>query len=161
MDEKDNQSEIMKCLGTIIGRLDSMDRNQSRVTYALIGIIAAQIGVKVLGTDPLLDIATVLALFGCVMILGCLITGIRVIRNGRRKMTRSGLWLAIVVGFIIIVQMAVYLRELGILSVRAIYIIRIFQNFAIVMLAWNLMRSAEIFSKPKDNEPCDPKISKG
>lgn len=146
--EKD-QSEIMKCLGMLLGKVDSMERSQGRVTYALIGVIAAQIGVKVLGSDPLLDIATALGLFGCVLLLGCLISGLRIIMNGKRQVTKTGFWLTIMIGFIAVTQIAVYLRDISILDAKIIYIIRIIQNLSVVIFAWYLMHHAEIFMKSK------------
>ncbi len=143
-------NDIMLCLGKIEGRLTEMASHGSRQTYALIGVIAAQIGVKVLGTDPFLDIATFLALLGAVLLLGCLVAGVRLIKNGRNRVTRTGLWLTILVCCIILVQMGVYFRDLGIITPRVIYILRIVQNGVTIMFAWNLMHNARIF---KDKPP--------
>ncbi len=155
MPPEKEQSEIMKCLGMIMGKVDSMEKAQSRVTYALIGVIAAQIGVKIIGSDPLLDIATALAFLGCVLILGCMITGLQLVKAKRRELTSTGLWLLIVMGFIILTQIAVYFRELGLLSTKAVYIIRIFQNGAIIMLGWNILHSVLLFKPKKDAPPKD------
>jgi hypothetical protein len=144
-DEKDDRSETMKCLGQIMGKIDAIEKSNSRTIYALIGVIAAQIGVKVLGTDPLLDIATALALFGCALLLGFLITGIRLIKNGKRRMTGTGKWLAILVVSIISTQICVYFRDLGCLEPRIIYAVRIMQNLVMIIFAWKLMNNADIF----------------
>jgi hypothetical protein len=143
--EKDDRSEILKCLGMILGKIDSIEKSNSRTVYALIGVIAAQIGVKVLGTDPFLDIATALAFFGCALLLGFLITGIRLIKNGKRHMTGTGLWLATLVVSIILTQACVYFRDLGCLEPRVIYVVRIVQNLVMIVFAWKLMNNADIF----------------
>ncbi len=141
-----------QCLGMILSSVQSIEVQNSRTVWALIGVIAAQIGVKVLGTDPLLDIATTLAILGSFLLLGCLVAGLRL--HHKRKVTRTGLWLIFVVVCIMSVQIAVYFRDLGFLNPRIIYCIRIVQNLVIVLFAWNLMRNARIFNTPNDKPPC-------
>lgn len=147
-----NSNSIMQCLGRIEGRLNELSNHSSRQTFALIGVIAAQIGVKVLGTDPLLDVATVVGIVGCFLILGFLVAGIRMIRSKKFKMTQSGVWLLITMLFVFSTQVAVYFRDLGSLDARIIYVIRIFQNASIVMLGWNLMKNANIVKNNDFND---------
>ncbi len=152
MTPHNDQKQIMNCLGKIEAKLESLDKSQSRVTYALLGIIAAQIGVKILGTDPLLDVVTALALFGATLLFGCLIAGIRIVTNGKRPLTKTGLWFTIVVAFLVGTQMAVYFRDLGLLNLRIVYCLRIVQNLAIIMFGWHLLHSSRLFTKPPDSE---------
>lgn len=146
MTDHEDTREVAKSLGYIIGKLDSMERAQTRTTFALVGVIAAQVGVKVLGTPILLDIATALALFGTALLLGCLLAGIRLIKKQGQKVTKTGRWLTAVVFCIIITQVSVYFRDLGYLNANIIYGIRIVQNIVIILFAWNLMQNARIFA---------------
>jgi hypothetical protein len=141
---KDNINDVMKCLGEISGKLDGMEKAQARTTFALIGIIAAQIGVKVLGTPVLLDIATVLAIIGFVLLIGALLLKVR-IRRGGKDLTVTGKLLVLMIVAISATQAAVYFRDLGIIEANIIYCIRIFQNICILVFAWKMITNRRIF----------------
>lgn len=149
---------IMLSLGRIEGCMGQLEKAQSRTTLALIGVIAAQIGVKVLGTPPLLDIVTALGIFGAVLIAGVLFFGWRWYRANIR-LTKSGWALAIMMFAITVTQITVYFRDLGVLSANAIYCVRIFQNLTIAVFAWNIFSERHLYHDvEKDNEKeCKPK----
>jgi hypothetical protein len=148
MDSKSTDSEdikdVMKCLGEISGKLEGMEKASTRTTFALIGIIAAQIGVKVLGTPILLDIATVLAIVGLFVLLGALLLKIR-IRRGGKDLTVTGKLLVLMILAISATQVAVYFRDLGLMDANIIYCIRIFQNISILVFAWKMITDHRIF----------------
>ena len=126
--------DVMLCLGEISGKLETLEKSNTRVTLALIGIIAAQIGVKVLGTPILLDIATTIGIFGAVILLGVLY-GIK-IHKEIHKLTKTGKALIAMITCITITQIMVYFRDLGVVPADVIYAIRIFQNITITLFAW-------------------------
>ncbi len=142
-------AKVMLLLGEMKGKLESMEKHQNRDFFALLGIIAAQIGVKVLGSDPLLDAATALALLGCALIIGALTVGLRMMKTGDRVITTTGKWFTVVIFFILIMQFLVYFGDLGMLPPRFIYVVRIVQNISILVFAWNLMREFRLFIKLK------------
>jgi uncharacterized membrane protein HdeD (DUF308 family) len=155
--DKGDLNDIMLILGEIRGGLNTASaesaKRSDRQSLALIGVILAMVGVKVLGTDPLLDIATTLAIIGTVLLFGSLVAGVQFIRTGKRRVTMTGRWLTVVVGCLIITQIAVYFRDLGILDARIVYLIRSVQNLCILMFGWKLIHHSEIFeSKPPQGE---------
>ncbi len=140
-----------QCLGMILAKVESLENNSSKTTYLLIGIIAAQIGVKVLGTDPLLDIATALAFIGGFLLLGTLMFAWKRIRVDHKKLSKTGWWLSAFVLFALATQIMVYFRDLGILEPRVIYTVRIVQNLTIIGFAWTLMGQGRLWlSKDKE-----------
>ncbi len=158
--EQADIKDIMTCLGQLTGKLDQMEKSQSRITFALIGVIAAQIGVKVLGTPILLDIATTLAIIGIIILFGALIVGIR-IHKSNSSLSKTGWSLVIMMALIAITQIGVYFRELGYLSVNVIYIVRIIQNIAILAFAWQLIIDGDIHNNKqlgKNGNNCRPEI---
>jgi hypothetical protein len=149
----ETDDKILLCLGEIKGSVTQIAGHQARQTYALIGVIAAMVGVKVLGTDPFLDIATYLGIFGCIMLLGFLIMGIRILNrvNDARSLTSTGLWFVIAIFLIMMTQIGAYIRDLGFLEPRHIYVVRIALNLSLVIFAWKLMHHAEIFRAKKES----------
>jgi hypothetical protein len=146
--------QIMKCLGTIEAKIESTEKQSFKITLALIGVIAAQIGVKVLGTPPLLDIATALAAIGAILLLGTVITGSKLIRLKNRRLSPTGRWLTIMMGTLILTQILVYFRDMGSLSPDVIYIARIMQNFAIIIFGWKVLGKPEIFLNEEPVKDC-------
>lgn len=144
-------TEIMQCLGEIKGKLESIERSHNKTIYALIGIIAAQIGVKILGTDILLDIATAIALVSSALIVGALIAGLKVMRKDKMPLTNTGKSLFIMMAFLFLTQILVYFRDLGVINIRVIYIVRIIQNISIFTFAWFLMTNSKLFQTTKTN----------
>jgi len=147
--------DVMHCLGEITGRLDQMatsdkeyrqaaDKTNGRTTIALIGVIAAQIGVKVLGTPVLLDIATALAIIGIVILMGAMIFKMRIKKFGS-PLTKTGKFLLLMMGMITLTQIAVYFRDMGLLSANIIYFIRILQNITILIFAWILITDGHLY----------------
>ena len=138
-----------QCLGLILASVQSIETQNSRVVWALLGIIAAQIGVKILGSDPLLDIATAFGLIGCVLVIGAIRVAVQWQRRSAWQLTTTGFWLTVMMGFIMVTQLAVYLRDIDILEPRVIYIIRIAQNISITTFAWCLMKEGQIWRRKK------------
>jgi hypothetical protein len=141
---------VMHCLGELTGKLEQMEKNQSRVTLALIGVIAAQIGVKVLGTPVLLDIATALAIIGVVLLMGALVFKMRIRKFGS-PLSRTGKFLLLMMGCITLTQIAVYFRDMHYLDANIIYFIRILQNISILVFAWILISDGHIYKGFKKN----------
>ncbi len=146
--EQEDIKDIMTSLGHLTGKLDQMEKAQSRTTFALIGVIAAQIGVKVLGTPLLLDIATTLAIIGITILIGALVIGVRVHKSDI-PLSRTGWTLVAMMLLITITQISVYFRELGYCPPDVIYIIRIFQNTSILAFAWQLITERNIYKQLK------------
>jgi len=142
---------IMLSLGKIEAILASLDRNNGRITLALIGIIAASIGVKMLGTPILLDIATMLAVIGAVLIARVLFTGFKVYRVNR-NLTRSGWALGNLLFWITATQIAVYFRDIMLLSADIIYVIRIFQNISLVVFGWCVYSERHLYKNRDKKE---------
>jgi hypothetical protein len=132
-------------LGQIIGKLDTMERANNRTTLALIGVITAQIGVKILGTPILLDIATTLAIVGAVMLGGILVFRFRRIKT-TEKLTPTGISLCIMLGAITATQALVYFRDLGVVGTDVIYVTRIIQNLAILHFGWRMLSNHHLFN---------------
>lgn len=151
-EDKQDISNVMQCLGRIEGRLNELSTHSSRQTFALIGVIAAQIGVKVLGTDPMLDIATALSLIGAVLLIGCLAFAFRRIKYNHQKLTTTGWWLTVFVILATITQIGVYFRDLGFVNAQIIYAIRIVQNFTIIGFAWALMGQGRLWQQNEKKE---------
>ena len=141
--EQEDIKKIYLLLGKLEANLSSLDKSISRVTYALIGVIAAQIGVKVLGSPVLLDIATAIGLIGAVLLAGAIFLGMRVVKQ-RKSLSFTGISLVIMMGLVTTTQMLVYGRDLGYIPVDVIYAVRIVQNIGIVNFAWQMMRNTNI-----------------
>jgi hypothetical protein len=148
---KENQNYIMKTLGNIEGQLEQLSKSNSRTTLALIGVIAAQIGVKVLGTPILLDIATVIGIIGIFILIGALTQGYKLLKRNC-SITRTGVMLAVMMVCIGITQIMVYFRDLGYIDPNIIYATRIVQNVAILGFAWQFMLNHHI-TKDKPEKP--------
>jgi hypothetical protein len=131
-------------LGQIVAKLDNLEKANTRTVLALIGVITAQIGVKILGTPILLDIATAIGIIGAVLMAGILLLRVRMIKDGVR-LTSTGISLAVMLAMITITQVGVYFRDMGILQSNCIYIIRIVQNLTIVAFAWMMLVNTAIF----------------
>ncbi len=158
--EQADIKDIMTCLGQLTGKLDQMEKSQSRTTFALIGVIAAQIGVKVLGTPILLDIATTLAIVGIIILFGALVVGLR-LRRSNISLSRTGWSLVAMMLLITITQIGVYFQELKYLDVNTIYIMRIVQNIVILVFAWQLITDGDIHKNKrleKNGSNCRPEI---
>ncbi len=111
--------------------------NFNKQFFAILGLLAAMIGVKVLGTDPLLDIATYINITAAVLLIGIL--GYIIHRNHTTyKITRTGWWTIAFLSIYTIITTLVYFRDLGIFPGRLIYVVRIFQGIALFGLAWSL-----------------------
>jgi tellurite resistance protein TehA-like permease len=136
--------DIYKVLGKIDGRLEQMANANGRTTLALIGVIAAQIGVKILGTPILLDIATTIGIVGIFLLLGVIVLGWRIFRDKKQKLTTSGKLLVVMITTILITQVLVYFRDLGTLNPSVIYVFRIVQNTSIGIFAWRMMVEHDI-----------------
>ena len=152
MQEADMKA-IMQCLGEIKATVEGLKTAINRVVLALIGLIAGQIGVKVLGTPFWLDVATFLAILGAVLLFGALLLGFKVHRASHR-LTKTGKSLVVMMAFIILTQVAVYFRDLGYLGVDVIYVIRSFQNVTIIFFAWFIFTERNLFKgaeKPPEN----------
>lgn len=65
--------DIAERIGRIEAKLDILHKDSFKITLALIGIIAANIGVKVVGSPPLLDVLTYITCFGSIVVLGVLV----------------------------------------------------------------------------------------
>jgi hypothetical protein len=143
---EDKDSKLV--LGQVLGKLDQMEKSQSRTTLALIGVIAAQIGVKVLGTPILLDIATALAIIGVVILIGAMVFKARVVKMGS-PLTRTGVMLCIMMVLITITQILVYFRDLGSLNATVIYAARILQNVSILAFGWVLITDGHLYISRK------------
>jgi hypothetical protein len=158
--EQQDIKDIMVCLGEIKGTLQAQEKANTRTTLALIGLIAAQIGVKILGTPILLDIATALSFVGITLMIGVLWIGWR-LRKARMKLTKTGYTLSVMMVLITLVQISVYFRELGfIITPDIVYALRIFQNAAIIAFVWQLFMDAHIYHDiTQDNECHSPKRS--
>lgn len=137
---------ISERLGSILAKVESMEKQQFRITLTLIGVIAAQIGVKILGTDPLLDIATALALIGITLLVGGVWLGIRM-HNAGTHLTKSGWWLMAFMLIVGITQATLYCRDLGLMGARWVYMVRILQNLAMIGMAWSLIMETRITQK--------------
>lgn len=142
--------DIYQLLGKIEGRLEASEKSTNRITLALIGVIAAQIGVKVLGTPILLDIATIIGIVGIFILLGVLIFSFSAIRRKNEKLTSSGVALVIMVTSILITQILVYFRDLGVISASVIYGVRIAQNISIFYFAWRMMSNPTLHCKKEE-----------
>jgi hypothetical protein len=160
MEQKQLDHIIMERLGSLVTSLEDLKKNISenrqsaekygnRTTLALIGIIAAQIGVKVLGTPILLDVATIIGIIGIVILLGAITQGLRLIRR-KCTITLTGWAMVAMMSCVAIVQVMVYFRDLGILSADVIYIMRIIQNLAILGFAWRFMIDHNITADKPD-----------
>ena len=153
--------DLYLLLGGIKSSVDDLCKQSSRITLALIGVIAAQIGVKVLGTPPLLDIATTLGIVGIVLLLGALTLGWRVVGVSNKKLTGTGRWLASMMAAILITQVFVYFRDLrtemlisdpesgflkliSFITPNFLYGVRIVQNVIMLSFAWAFMKCTDI-----------------
>jgi hypothetical protein len=150
--DKPDLNNIYRLLGDIKSSVSSLDKTNSRTTLALIGVIAAQIGVKVLGTPILLDIATIIGIVGIFLLLGVIMLGIRRVRHEDEKITGTGIGLIVMISSILLTQVLVYLRDLGILGVDVIYVVRIWQNISIFYFAWKMLSRPEIFCKKESKQ---------
>ncbi|MFH1031141.1 MAG: hypothetical protein V1767_01020 [Chloroflexota bacterium] len=143
--EQDDIKDIMNSLGEIKGFLAVQEKANTRITLALVGLIAAQIGVKVLGTPILLDIATALAIIGVVLMVGVLILGWR-LKKAKMLLTKTGYALGIAMTFITLTQIWVYFRDLGfIMTPDVVYFVRILQNLSIIFFVWQLFTDPHIY----------------
>jgi hypothetical protein len=160
--EKSNSDIILVAekLGVICTKLELLEKttqesrqttatNNNRVVIALIGVITAQIGVKILGTPILLDIATALAILGAVLLAGALVLKYRIHRAGK-ALTLTGKFFVIMLGMLFITQVAVYFRDMQILDAQIIYFIRILQNISILIFAWKIITNHNIFTDTHD-----------
>jgi hypothetical protein len=160
--EKSNSDIILVAekLGVICTKLELLEKttqesrqttatNNNRVVIALIGVITAQIGVKILGTPILLDIATALAILGAVLLAGALVLKYRIHRAGK-ALTLTGKFFVIMLGMLFITQVAVYFRDMQILDAQIIYFIRILQNISILIFAWKIITNHNIFTDSND-----------
>src|SRR3990167_7214005 len=147
-------SDIYQCLGSIEGKLDS---GLMKTNYALIGLIAAMIGIKVLGTDPLLDIATFIQIFAGALSVAVVVLALRNKSNGS-KLTAAGWWLLIFVLLLIINTGLVYFRDLGYLSPRYIYVNRIALGISMAMFAWKMLGDHRLIKK-RDNQEVVKRLS--
>jgi hypothetical protein len=164
--EQQDIKDIMACLGEIKGQLaanaEARNKSNTQIILALIGLSAAQIGVKVLGTPILLDIATVLAFVGVALLAGVLLFGLKV-KRVIRTMTRTGIALAVMVFCLTVTQITVYFRDLGMLTPDTIYAIRIVQNISIITFAWMCIGERHLYRQENNGESkpssCKTKIS--
>ena len=148
-------SDIYQCLGSIEGKLDS---GLMKTNYALIGLLAAMIGVKILGTDIFLDIATFMQLFAGALSVAVVVLALRNNKNGS-KLTPAGWWLLVFVFFTIINTGLVYFRDLGYVNPRYIYINRICLGISLAMFAWKMLGDHRLIKK-RDNQET-PQVKKG
>lgn len=155
MEKKDSSlNDIMLCLGRIEGSLNTYNaqnsRQNERTTFALIGLIAAMIGVKYLGTPILLEIATVIAFISSALTVGVLILGWR-LHKAHVSLTLTGMFLFVMLVIITITQIAVYFRDMGLpfITPDVVYTIRIFQNAAILSFVWSLFTEQQLFAPKK------------
>lgn len=137
--DKADVHNIFLLLGKIERSLAGLEKQSTRITLALIGVVAAQIGIKVLGTPPLLDIATAISIIGAVLMFGAVFMGLKFTRIARQKFSLTGIALIVMMGLIFAVQTMVYFRDLGVFSPNVIYAVRIPQNLAILFFAWRFM----------------------
>ena len=72
MDDKNNNNQKLSTvdrLARIDVKLDQLIKHYSRMIFAMLGIIAATVGVKFIGSPPYVIIATYMAWFGSVFVL--------------------------------------------------------------------------------------------
>ncbi len=145
MDEK-----ILEVLGRIEARQQEICRSQDKMFYGLLAVIAAQIGVKMLSTDPLLYVATTLAAVGLVLTLGAIFNGLGHCLNSGRSLTLTGWLLTVFLVMVAVVQIAVFLRDVGgdwitVVSPRIVYFLRCVMNSALLVFVWRLWGSPRLF----------------
>ncbi len=140
--------DVYLLLGEIMGLINS---NRSKLMLALLGVIAAQIGVKMVGSPILLDIATIFGLVGAMLLAGALIFHVR--RNGNKdsKLTRTGFALALMMAFMTITQILVFLRDAGYVNSTVIYVVWIGQNISMGYFGWEMLGNMTLM-KPKDKK---------
>lgn len=139
-------------MGSLNAKMDNLAGNTNKLLFALIGVIAAMIGVKVIGSDPLLDIATAVGLISTFLVIGVIFTAVKFTRNGKFALTTTGKWLLVFLAFSAGLQVAVYIRDLGHISPQIIYIVRIFMFTALGVFAWCLMGDTRLVKKKRNGK---------
>ena len=59
-----------ECMGRIDAKLDNLSKGSQKLMYAMLGVIAASIGTKVIGTPLILDVLAYASLFTAVFTAG-------------------------------------------------------------------------------------------
>ncbi len=146
----DDIKKVFEKLGGLEAKLDAISKTQDKMFYGLLGVIAAQIGVKMLSTDPFLYIATALAALGLAFTAGVVIGAIRNVRHFKNlRLTTTGLLCLIFLIGVALVQIGVFMRDVGgnFVSPRVVYILRIAMNTAWVLFILWLWKETRIFRK--------------
>ncbi len=148
-DAKATLQRVCEALGRIEARQDALCKSQDKMFYGLLGVIAALIGVKMLGTDPFLYVATALAAVGVFLGLGLINTAMRV--GGDSRLSKAGWALVIFLACAILVQVGVFLRDLNMAGVtpRVIYIGRSAMNGALIYFIWRLWQEPKLFKNKR------------
>ena len=153
-------NDIYSQLGKIQGSIEAVEKQHSRTVLALVGVIAAQIGVKVLGTPFLLDISTSLGIVAVVLLMGILFRGWKIFRSRDRNLTKSGYYFTAMMGMILITQIMVYLEDLLSYPINILYIVRILQNASVLLFGWQFLCDPNLFYYIADRKKEEAKAAK-
>jgi len=142
-------NDVYLCLGSILAKVESLNSSMMKMNYALIGLIAAMIGIKVLGTDPLLDIATTIQIIASFLSIGVVILVFKKNKNGT-YITSTGWWFLIFIILIVVNTGLVYFSDIMILDPRVVYVNRILFSIALGIFAWKMISNPSL-TKKKEN----------
>lgn len=142
-DRNPDVTDVYQILGRIESKQHAMCQSQDKMFYGLLGIIAAQIGVKILGTDPLLYVVISISALALALASGIIVNTFR--RRG--PVGRIGWTLIAFLVSTSLLEIVAFLRDahIGTISAQEIYILRIIAGVFLLLLIWFMWDNPHIF----------------